>query len=122
MPTEKCTKCGRTRPEYFADPRCPEGGYCTWSDMKIFRCDMILGDVTCNNQHSDPSGLCSIHRTIPGTTLRGLREAATREERTRILGVIDARLMALEPNDASKDSELSGRVMELHHLRRLIGK
>lgn len=25
-----CTKCGRERPDYIADPSCPEGGYCNW--------------------------------------------------------------------------------------------
>lgn len=28
---EHCCKCGRERPDYFADPTCPKGfGYCVW--------------------------------------------------------------------------------------------
>lgn len=28
---EHCSKCGRQRPDYFADPYCPSGnGYCKW--------------------------------------------------------------------------------------------
>lgn len=45
---------------------------------------------------------------------------AARRERARILALIDARLMELEPNDADVDSQIHGRTMELRHMRRLI--
>ncbi len=37
------------------------------------KCDFITGEGTCNNMHSDPSGLCFTHRHMPGTTLRDLQ-------------------------------------------------
>lgn len=40
------------------------------------RCDAIIGDVTCRNEHSDPSGLCfshRYHRRPALVTLRDLR-------------------------------------------------
>jgi uncharacterized OB-fold protein len=48
------------------------------------------------------------------------RARGGRDERARIVAIIDARLMAIEPNDADASDESHGRVMELHHLRRLI--
>lgn len=34
------------------------------------KCDFIMGTHTCNLMNSDPSGLCSIHRDMPGIRLR----------------------------------------------------
>lgn len=32
---ERCTKCGRERPDYIADPTCPDGsGYCDWQERR----------------------------------------------------------------------------------------
>jgi len=38
------------------------------------KCDRIVGEGTCNSEHSDPSGLCHAHRSSTGETLRSLRE------------------------------------------------
>jgi len=39
---EHCSKCGRERPDYFADPTCPGGGYCNWAapSWKLLRAAM----------------------------------------------------------------------------------
>jgi hypothetical protein len=28
---ERCSQCGRARPDYIADPTCTKGGYCLWA-------------------------------------------------------------------------------------------
>jgi hypothetical protein len=45
------------------------------------KCDQLLGEgYTCNNEHDDPSGLCSTHRDMPGpgSSVRGLRRERDR--------------------------------------------
>jgi len=54
--------------------------------------------------------------------VRGLLKAAQLQERARIIAIIDARLMVVEPNDSDVGDELHGRAMELHHLRRTIDR
>jgi hypothetical protein len=33
--TDICSKCGRTRPSYIADPSCSKDGYCDWVTHKL---------------------------------------------------------------------------------------
>ncbi len=37
------------------------------------KCDRLSHEGTCGNEHLDPSGLCSAHRGMPGSTLRDLQ-------------------------------------------------
>ena len=46
------------------------------------KCDWLLGEgYTCNNEHDDPSGLCSTHRAMPGA---GSSVSGLRRERDRL--------------------------------------
>jgi hypothetical protein len=31
---EHCSKCGRERPDYIAEPTCELGGYCNWQEPR----------------------------------------------------------------------------------------
>lgn len=46
------------------------------------KCDWLMGEgYTCNNEHDDPSGLCSTHRSMPGA---GSSVSGLRRERDRL--------------------------------------
>ncbi len=52
MAIEKCSKCGRERPDYICDPSCPSGGYCNWQE----RAAEFSGPCACGafRSKSDP--------------------------------------------------------------------
>ena len=78
------------------------------------KCDQLLGEgYTCNNEHDDPSGLCSTHRDMPGpgSSVRGLRRERDRlydQAASDIIatGRLRARIALLEGQVEHKDEAL----------------
>jgi hypothetical protein len=71
--------------------------------MTPMKCDHLLGEgYTCNNEHDDPSGLCSTHRgTHGGSSVSGLRRERDRlydqaAADTVAIGKLRARVAELE--------------------------
>lgn len=97
-----CTKHDRSGGETYC-PTC-------WSEEQA---RLPVGVTLVGLAHGPPIDVPSIMRA-------GGFEEGVREERARIVAIIDARLMVVEPNDSDVGDELHGRAMELHHLRRTI--